>query len=157
MRASPIFFAALPLFLLAGAGCGKKADNTAPASSGASSDVLGKAEVPSDSVSKAFAGKILTHVVTNYTLADGNGMKFVYKSLTFSNDNGWVADAVIGEGEDSLGCKEQGTWSMEAASDEHTANVSLQMDKSSCPGREQSGTTRLNVYIAKGEYTISGR
>lgn len=157
MRVPQMFLAALPLLLLAAPACKKKEDNTAPAASAPSADVLGKVDVPNDDLSKAFAGKILTHVVTNYTLADGNGMKFVYKSLTFSNDNTWWSDAVIGEGDDSVGCKEQGTWSMESASDEHTANVSLKMDKTTCPGREQSGMTRLNVNIAKGEYTISGR
>lgn len=148
---------ALPVLLLA-PGCKKKEDKTETTSSSApSADVLGKVNVPNDDNSKAFAGKILTHDVSNFTPSDGYGMKFVYKTLHFSNDNTWMAEAIVGEGDESVGCKESGTWTMDAASDEHTADMSVKMDKTTCPGRQQSDMMRLNVNIAKGEYAISIR
>ena len=156
MRFTPfVLLATLPVLLLSTPGCKKKEDKTETAAP--SADVLGKVDIPKDDNSKAFAGKILTHQVTNFTPADGYGMKFVYKTLTFVNDNTWNADAVVGEGDESFGCKESGTWTMEAASDEHTANMEWKMSKTTCSGRQQSDMMRVNVSIAKGDYSISRR
>ncbi len=146
---------ALPLLVLTTAGCAKKSGGSATAAPAA--DVMGKVNVPKDDNSRSFAGKILSHDITNFTPSGGDGMKFVYKTLSFRNDNTWDADAVLGEGEDSVGCKEHGTWTMEAAKDEHTADMAWVRDHTTCPGRDQSATLRVNVSIAKGEYTISMR
>ena len=48
MRVPQMFLAALPLLLLAAPACKKKEDNTAPAASAPSADVLGKVDVPND-------------------------------------------------------------------------------------------------------------
>ena len=149
--------ALLPVLLLtfvAAPGCKKKETETAPA---ANTDVLGNVNIPKDDNSKAFAGKILTHDITNFTPADGYGMKFMYKNLHFKNNNSWGADAVLGSGDESVDCHEAGTWTMEPATDEHTADVNVVLSDTTCPGRQSKNIMRLNVNIAKGEYTISLR
>ncbi len=147
---------ALVLGLLLAPGCKKKEAETAPAAN-TSADVLGKVSIPAGDTSKAFAGKILTHDVTNFTPGDGYGMKFVYQSLKFYNDNTWLAEAVIGQGDDSVACKEHGTWTMDEAKDDHTADMSWKLEHTTCPGRENQNMIRVNVNIEKGEYTISLR
>ncbi len=137
-------------------GCGKKDTETAP-SAGASNDALGKVDVPDDANSKAFAGKILANQVTGYSPADGYGMKFVYKTLTFRNDNSWSADAILGEGEDSVACIERGTWTMDVATDEHTADMSWKLEDTTCPGRQSQNMMRVNVHIEKGVYSLQNR
>lgn len=152
----PALSALLLLALVAAPGCKKKETTTAPAAN-AAADALGNVDIPKDATSKTFAGKILTHDVTNFAPTDSYAAKLVYKTLHFKNNNSWGADAVLGVGEDSVGCHESGTWTMEPASDDHTADVNVKITDTTCPGRQQQNMMRLHVHIEKGEYTISVR
>lgn len=142
--------------LLALGGCGKKTPPAA-AAGGSGGDLLGNVAIPDDKLSRAFAEKLLTHPVTNFTPADNTGLKFAYKTLTFKNDNSWVADAYIGDGQESVGCEERGSWKMDAAEDEHNAIMQWTLNKSTCPGRPQENILRVKVTIAQGEYDIKIR
>ena len=156
MRAPALLVSVLLLGLVVAPGCKKKETTTAPAAN-TSAEVLGKVQIPAGDDSKAFAGKILTHEVTNFTPGDGYGMKFKYSSLKFYNDNTWLAEATLGEGDDSVACKEHGTWTMDTATTEHTADMSWKLEHTTCPGRESLNMIRVTVNIEKGEYTISRR
>lgn len=152
MKRFPIALVAL----LALAACGNKKAAPAAAAAGGG-DLLGNVAVPDDKASEAFATKILTHQITNFSPADNTGLKFVYKTMTFKNDNSWVADAYLGEGQDSIGCEEKGTWKMEPAIDDHNANMEWSLSKSTCPGRPQENIMRVKVTIAQGQYDIKVR
>lgn len=154
MRASALFIPVLLLGLVVTPGCKKKETTTAPAASNVD---LGKVVIPAGEASKAFAGKILTHDVTNFTPADTYGAKFSYRTLKFYNDNTWLAEATLVGQDASVDCKEHGTWTMEEAKDEHNADMSWKLVNTTCPGRESLNMMRVNVNIEKGEYTISFR
>lgn len=138
-------------------GCGKKNTPAAGGEAAGGGNLLGNVQIPDDANSRAFAEKLLTHQVTNFSPADNTGLKFAYKTLTFKNDNSWVADAYIGEGQDSIGCEERGSWTMDAADDEHNATMQWTLKKSTCPGRPQENIMRVKVTIEKGEYDIKIR
>jgi hypothetical protein len=138
-------------------GCGKKDE---PESSGdaASADAASSsAAVPKDADSKAFAKAVLGNALHNFTPTNNGEMRFEYITLTFKADNSWLALARVGEGEDSVECKEGGTWMMEPAESATTASMEWRITSSDCPGRPKEGMLRTKVTIEGKEYKIQIR
>lgn len=147
---------ALLLALLVPVACGggkKKGPETAEVSA---AKELPK-DIPDDDKSRAFAERLMKHDAKNFTPTDAPGPRFVYQTMTFQPDMSWQADArVIAEGE-TFDCRELGSWTMDPAETEHTANMSWQMNKSTCPGRPEKAAMRVRVTIEKGEYKVEMR
>lgn len=144
----------LALAFIVTPGCKKK---EAATTASPNADVLGDVNIPKDDNSKMFATRILQRPITDFSPVDSMGAKLIYKTLTFKNNNAWIAESVLGVGDESVNCTESGLWSMDAATDDHTANMTWDVNKTTCPGRSESNTIRVNVNIEKGEYTISRR
>lgn len=136
--------------------CGEK---KAPASSGSaaaasSEESIDGAKYPDDAASKAFVTRLIRVDAKDFEPMDAAGAKFIYKSVDFKNDNTWWAAAQMTADGETFDCKEQGTWEMDPAIDEHTAEMTWKLNRSSCAGRPQEGTLRLKVGIDGGEYRI---
>jgi hypothetical protein len=148
---------AILLTTLALFGCAPKhtgggaAATSSPAESGGS---VSNAKVPDDATSKAFAEKLLKFQAKDFRPADNNGAGFIYKTITFRDDNTWVAEAQMSADDETVDCKEAGTWTMDPAADEHTASMEWKLDKTTCAGRPENNIMRVKVGIDQGEYRI---
>lgn len=132
-------------------------DKKAPASSGSSApaaESVDGAKIPADANSKAFAAKLIRVDAKDFEPSDASGAKFVYKTVDFRNDNTWWAEAQMTADGESFDCKEQGTWEMDPAMDDHTAEMTWKLARSTCAGRPQEATMRVKVGIEQGEYRI---
>jgi hypothetical protein len=138
--------------------CGKK---DAPAASSGDAAVSGNAaagaSIPDDANSRAFAEQLVKTAVHNFSPADNTGMAFVYVTLTFRSDNTWVALSRLGDGDESVDCKETGTWTMEPATSASSAAMEWKLTETTCPGRPKNNIMRAMVSIEGGEYRISFR
>lgn len=146
----------LPFLLLTLFACGgasKKDVGTSPA---AESVEMPK-DIPQDAASQAFARKLMKNQVVNFRPTDASGASFVYKTLTFKPDNSWDAESGMEADGETIECREVGSWTMDAAEDEHTAMMTWTLGKTTCPGRPEQGKLRVKVHIEKGEYTIQIR
>lgn len=129
--------------------------STAAASDAPKDETADGATYPDDANSKSFVEKLVKHNVTRFKPTDaGAGASFVYTSVDFRADNTWWAEAQMTADGETIDCKEQGTWEMDAASDEHTAAMTWTLNRSTCAGRPSADTLRLKVNIDKGEYRI---
>jgi hypothetical protein len=145
----------LPLLLVL-TGCAKKSEtNTAAAADAPKEETIDGAKYPDDANSKAFVEKLIKHDATNFKPTDaGAGASFIYKTIDFKADNTWWAAAQMTADGETIDCKEQGTWELDPATDEHTAAMTWKLNRSSCAGRPSDDTLRLKVGIDKGEYRI---
>ena len=148
---------ALPLVtLLLVTGCAKKAE--APKAAGeyapAAEESIEGARYPDDANSKVFVERLIRVEAKGFKPTDAPGAAFVYTSLDFRADNTWFAQAQMTAGGETIDCKEEGTWEMDAALDERTAPVTTKLTRSSCAGRPDNEILRLKIKIEKGEYTI---
>jgi hypothetical protein len=151
-RAGFLFASALIL----APGCKKKEAETSPAEGGGG--VLKGAMVPDDDNAKAFARNLVTHKATDIRPMDNGEMSFIYKSLTFTaENNGWMADAVVGQGQDSLPCQELGDWKIESADSETSATMVWTLNKTTCAGRAPNNVMRVKVTIVNGNYDVAFR
>lgn len=148
-------FLAVSTLLLA-PGCKKKEAETAPAAG--AGNVLKGATLPEGDTAKAFATNLVTHKATDIRPTDNGDMPFVYKTLTFSaENNGWLADAVLGQGADSIPCQEIGTWKLEEVKSDTTAVMTWALNKTTCAGRAANNVMRVEVTIKDGAYDVSMR
>ena len=141
--------------LLPLAACGEK---KAPASSGSTAasteESIDGAKYPDDAASKSFVTRLIRVDAKDFEPTDASGMKFVYKTVDFRADNTWWAAAQMTADGETFDCKEQGTWDMDPAMDDHTAEMTWKLSRSSCAGRPQEGTMRVKVGIEGGQYRI---
>lgn len=150
----------LPLAtLLLLSACAKKDDapqssGQAAASAASQEESIEGAKFPNDKTSEAFAERLIRVEAKGFRPTDAPGAAFVYKTLDFRNDNTWFAQAQMSAGGETIDCKEEGTWEMDPAMDEHTAALTTKLTRTSCAGRPENETLRLKVKIEKGEYTI---
>lgn len=147
----------LPLLLVSLVACGPKKSDGAGASPAAGQDVEMPTDVPKDENSQAFARKLMKNQATNFKPTDASGASFVYKTLTFKPDMSWRAEAVMEADGETMDCAEMGSWTMDAADDEHSAMMTWKLGKTTCAGRPENNTMRVKVRIEKGEYTIQVR
>jgi hypothetical protein len=150
-----MFRAALLLTTLLLAACGAK--TTAPVASGDAAPVaesIDGAKLPTDANSKSFAEKLIKHDAKDFKPTDAAGAGFIYRSVDFKADNTWWAAAEMSADGETIDCKEQGTWEMDPAEDDHTAEMTWKLDRTTCAGRPDAATMRLKVGIDKGEYRI---
>jgi hypothetical protein len=149
---------ALPLAtLLLLAACAKKpeAAKAGPAEyTPSAEESIDGAKYPAGANSKAFVERLIRVEAKGFKPTDAPGAAFVYASLDFRNDNTWFAQAQMSADGETIDCKEEGTWEMDEALDEHTAPITTKLTRSSCAGRPENETLRLKVKIEKGEYTI---
>lgn len=142
------------LALLALTACGKK---DSPASSGGESTKAASAasaNIPSDKNSQEFASYLIDHPVHSFKPVDNAGAPFVYVTLSFRADNTWIASSRMGDGEETIECKEEGGWSMEPADSPTIAMMTWHMTKSTCPGRPRETIMRTRVVIEGSDYRI---
>lgn len=138
------------------AACGKKEAATAPAAGGG--NVLKGAVVPDNDNARAFATNLVTHKAIDIRPMDNGEMAFVYKSLSFTaENNGWLAEAVVGQGQDSFTCQEIGAWEIEEATSGDSATMNWKLNKTTCAGREAGKSMRVKVDIKNGNYDVSFR
>lgn len=134
--------------------CGKK---DAPASSGgenAKAASAASADVPKDQNSQDFATWLINHPVHSFKPVDNGGASFVYVTMSFRADNSWVTTARMGDGEDTIECKEEGTWTMEPAESAAVAMMTWHMTRSTCPGRPPETIMRTKVAADGTDYRI---
>ena len=103
-----------------------------------------KVDAPTDAKSKKFLKNLLNTEFENL-VPEGDG--FVYKKITFKNDNSWSADAVLIVGEEEMDCVESGSWTMDPATSNNTAALTWKITATDCPSREVGGTVRINASI----------
>ncbi len=136
--------------------CKKKEAETAPASGGG--NVLKGATVPDDANARAFATNVLTHKAIDIRPMDSGEMAFVYKSLSFTaENNGWMAEAVVGQGQDSFTCQEFGAWEIVTAESAESGTMNWTVNKTTCAGREAGKSIRVKVGLKDGNYDVSFR
>ena len=137
--------------------CGKKKPaETAPTDGGG--NVLKGATLPDDENARAFAKNLLTHKATDIRPMDNGEMPFIYKTLSFTaENNGWQADAVLGQGQDSIPCQELGAWKIESAESAEVATMTWTLNKTTCAGRAPNNVMRVQVTLKDGAYDIAFR
>lgn len=145
--------------LLGLVGCGDKKE--APASSGDEAQKASSTagvDAPKDKNSQEFVRNLIDHPVHNFSPSDTSGLKFTYVTLTFAADNTWMALARLGEGDDSMDCKEMGTWTMDPAESATVATMEWKLTKSTCAGRPQANIIRAKVnQTSAADYNIQIR
>lgn len=138
--------------------CGaKKAPSTSAGANAPAEESIEGAKIPDDKTSKSFAQKLIKFNVKDFKPADSGGARFVYTSVDFKPDNRWLAMAEMTADGETVQCKEEGTWEMDAAADEHTAPMTWKMTRSSCAGRPDTSILRVKVEIKEGQYRIAVR
>ena len=153
-RTAALFLGSALLFTGA---CKKKEPETAVIES--TGPVLKGAMVPDTENAKGFARNMVTHDAAWIRPTDGAGASFQYKSIKFTpENNGWSAEAVMGDGAESVACTEIGSWEIQEADSENSAIVALKMNKTTCAGRPETSTMRMKINIdATGKYTVEMR
>lgn len=143
--------------LFALAACGKKEEPASSGSTAAADNAAAGANVPNDANSKAFAAELIKNPVHNFAPSDNSGARFVYVTLTFAKDNTWIALSRLGEGDESVDCKEMGTWTMDPATSATSATMEWKLTETTCPGRPKNNIMRASVNMEGGDYKISFR
>lgn len=146
----------LMALVLTGCGDKKPAANNGTASSGAA--VTENTKVPDDDNSRAFAEKLLSKDVVDFKPTDNNSdAAFIYKTVHFKANNSWEAAAKMYAQGEEIDCAERGTWEMDAATSSNSANVTLTVNYTNCPGRPANNIMRLNFTFDNGGWRIGFR
>lgn len=130
------------------AACGEKEDTSTAAPAEAaepSSDV-----VPDDKNSKAFAKKLYEIDAKRFEPVEGDGIKLEYSSFRFLPDGSWVAAGAVSVMDETMECKERGSWTMDASEDGNTAGMTWTLTETGCAGREAPTEQRVEVTILDG-------
>ena len=105
-------------------------------------------EIPGDATSKKFSKSLLTIPCKSVDCNPSDQLR--YDSLVFSPDNTWTANGLLSLSVDMEDeCVETGTWTMEAATEAHTAVVVWEVTSTDCIGRNIGDSTRAQVTIEK--------
>jgi hypothetical protein len=141
------------LFLLLVA-CGDKA---APVEAAPEAAPVGP-KIPDDAQSHRFAEKLMALQISDWAPDDSGDVEFKYTRLTFNPDNTWVATGYVAVIDERVDCKEVGSWQMDPAESETTANMTWTIEKTTCPGREAGRELRLSMSIlANGQFKVKMR
>lgn len=135
MRVLALFTAVLVF-----AGCSEK---KVESSVGAAVAEGSRAEVPADAASQAFASVLMKNPLESFAPDDGGGASFRWSRLSFGAGNRWEAPSVLSAGGEDVECVESGKWTMDSAESASRATVTLQTEKTTCPGRSDTKQYRL--------------
>ena len=83
-------------------------------------------------------------------------MGLTYTSITFNADNTFRADGLVSVMDEEMDCIETGTWNMDAASSETTANMDWTITATDCPSRQAPIQLRLQLVLTGTEAGING-
>ena len=112
---------------------------------------LASARLPGDAASQAFAKRLVTTPITDFSPTEGGAISFSWTRVTFGGDNAWRAEGRMRDPEgESVSCTESGTWELEPAEGENVAIVALAQAQGDCPGRPSTGTARYRL-LAEGD------
>lgn len=111
------------------------------------------ANVPADKTSQAFADQLLKTTGKGFS---PNAMGLTYTSITFNADNTFRADGLVSVMDEEMDCIETGTWNMDAASSETTANMDWTITSTDCPSRQAPIQLRLQLVLTGTEAGING-
>lgn len=146
----------LPLLLLALIGCAK--DKPAESSGGVvakDGGITDDTKVPADKGSRAFADHLVRNPVNSFKPGDTGAMVLTWTETRFGPKNRFQAQAVVDGGGEKFTCEEVGDWVMpDAAESNERASINLTIDKSTCPGRPNSGTLRMVLNVKPEGYDI---
>ncbi|MCP4803715.1 MAG: hypothetical protein GY913_14965 [Proteobacteria bacterium] len=144
------------MFIAALTACGEKEETSTAAADEAatpSSDV-----VPDDKASQQFAKKLYDLDIKRFRPVEGDGIKLEYDSFSFSPDGSWFATGAVSVADETMECKERGTWTMETAVDSDTADMGWTVEDTSCAGREAGAEQRLQMTILdNGQFKVKFR
>lgn len=136
--------------------CGEKEPTSTAAAEEAKSEE--SSVVPGDKASQQFAKKLFDLDVKRFRPAEGDGIKLEYDSLKFSPDGSWFATGAVSVADESMECKERGSWSMDTAIDSDTADMSWTIEDTSCAGREAGAEQRVQMTILdNGQFKVKFR
>jgi hypothetical protein len=135
--------------------CGPKATPqpvaAAAAEAAPASTSIDDAKLPADAASRAFAKRLLSTPIADFSPTEGGGISFTWTRVTFTGDNAWRAEGRMRDPEgESVSCTETGTWALEPAESETVAIVALAQAQGDCPGRPSTGTARYRL-LAEGD------
>lgn len=160
----PVLLRATPALLVGAAllatGCGKKSPAASAATSGASAAAGAmSAQMPATKDAATFAGKLVATTVNNWEpISDGGDVNFTYKTMTFSPDGSWTANAELEASFEKIGCNEKGSWAIEEATSANEATMVWKIASTNCPMREAGKDLRVQVQLPKANsYTINFR
>lgn len=138
---------ALATSMVLGAGCGDKKPVESTAAPAAAKIT---AEMPDTAYAKAFAKRLVALSIEDWKPIDASsGADLNYKTLAFSPDGTWNAEALLTASYEEFDCKEHGTWRIDNTDSSETATMDWELVKTTCPMREP-GVQRVKMTIEKG-------
>jgi hypothetical protein len=136
--------------------CGHKKAPHAGAGSSKSTTASTAIEIPDDAKSKAFAARLVGLEMKDWSPSDAGVIQLRYVRMSHKADNTWNADAHVSDGDEEVSCQESGTWTMDAAESESTAEVTWFLHKTNCPGRNVQTKSRGQVTITQeGKFKVA--
>lgn len=136
----------LPVLALALLGCPKE-DASPPPETPASTTSSRGPVIPDTADSKKFAARLVDLEITDWSPEDTGQVDFEYQTFDFRNDNTWYGEARVTVIDESVDCKESGTWTMDPAESPTTSYLTWTVEKTSCPGREAGKEMRVKMTI----------
>ena len=109
--------------------------------------------VPNDKASQAFAAKLLETTGKGFS---PNAMGLTYTAISFNADNTFRAEGLVSVMDENMDCVETGTWNMDAASSETTANMDWTITATDCPSRQAPIQLRLELVLTGTDAGING-
>lgn len=139
------------------AACGPKEPTTTSAVAEASPAESANT-APPDADSQTFAKKLFATEFTNFHPVDGAGAELIYSSFSFHPDGTWAANGSVTVADESMDCRESGTWTMEPAESADVASVGWKITDTNCAGRDSGTEMRFRLTLKKaGDYEYSFR
>lgn len=108
--------------------------------------------VPKDKVSEAYAAALIETTGRGFS---PNAMGLTYQTITFAADNSWSADGVVSVMDEEMDCIEKGTWMMDPAQSETSANMTWTITSTDCPSRVAPIEMRLQLILTGTEAGIN--
>ena len=136
--------------------CGEKEETSTAAVEEAATP--SSSVVPDDKNSQAFAKKLYDLDIKRFRPVEGDGIKLEYDSFVFKPDGSWVATGAVSVADESMECKEVGSWTMDPAETKDTATMTWTMDNTNCAGRSVPHEQRVEVTILDtGQFKVKFR
>lgn len=111
------------------------------------------ANVPADKTSQKYAATLLETTGKGFS---PNAMGLTYLTITFHADNTFRAEGLVSVMDEEMDCIETGTWNMDPATSENTANMDWTITATDCPSRQAPIQLRLEVVLTGTEAGING-
>lgn len=108
--------------------------------------------VPKDKVSEAYATALIETTGRGFS---PNAMGLTYQTITFAADNSWSAEGLVSVMDEEMDCVEKGTWMMDPAQSETSANMTWTVTSTDCPSRVAPIEMRLQLILTGTEAGIN--